>query len=161
MSAREEIWQVMIQGEVYEADLESLKQWVTEGRVLPTDHVRKGNLNWIQADRAPAMRRVFSGQDQPPPVSLPASTAAQDEHVHATPHSDVAAGETFTADVPFSDPWTAQPGASDACYNHPESSPEYICRVCGATLCRECPNYMGVSKIPLCPLCGDLCQPYQ
>lgn len=159
MSVKDEIWQVMIQGEVYEADMESLRQWVAEGRVLPTDHVRKGNLSWIQADRAPAMRRVFSSEDCQPPQALPLSTPCQDEPDYATPQSYVTVSEP--AAVPASDPWMAQPAASNACYHHPQSSPEHVCRACGALLCRECPKYIGVSKIPLCPLCGDLCQPYQ
>jgi hypothetical protein len=161
MSAKNEIWQVMIQGEVYEADMASLKQWVAEGRVLPTDKVRKGNLSWIQADRAPAMRRIFSGEESAPPVTLPASAAWAEEPNYATPPSYVAGGEAVVADVPASESWTEMPATSAVCYHHPQSPSEHICRACGATFCRECPKFVGGSKIPLCPLCGDLCQPYQ
>jgi hypothetical protein len=161
MSATNEIWQVMIQGEVYEADIESLKQWVAEGRLLPTDHVRKGKLSWIQADRAPAMRRIFSGEDPPFPASPPVSTPLQEEPASSTQQSHVGASEPPAEFPANSDHWTAGEGASDACYNHPQLSPEYVCRICGSTFCKECPNFVGTSKIALCPLCGDLCQPYQ
>ena len=164
MSAKNEIWQVMIQGEVYEADMDSLKQWVAEGRVLPTDQVRKGNLKWIQADRAPAMRRVFSGEGlSQPPYATSASVAVQDEPNYSTPeqsHSIVDEPAT-TADLPATDPLTPAPASNAACYHHPQALPEHICRACGATFCRECPKFMGVNKVALCPLCGDLCQPYQ
>jgi hypothetical protein len=66
MKAENEIWQVMSQGEVYQADLPTLKQWVSEGLVQPSDQVRKGSLKWIEAQRAPMLRRVFTGEEQPP-----------------------------------------------------------------------------------------------
>jgi uncharacterized membrane protein (DUF106 family) len=161
MSANNEIWQVMIQGEVYEADMESLKQWVVEGRVLPTDKVRKGKLGWIQADRAPAMRPVFSGEVswQPSPVTAPGAWAEEPED--STPLSFGAQDEPEAA-FPASDPLNLTPATmGNVCYHHPEALPEYVCRACGATLCRECPKYISASKVALCPLCGDLCQPYQ
>jgi hypothetical protein len=153
----------MIQGEVYETDMDCLKQWIAERRVLPTDQVRKGNLKWIQADRAPAMRHVFSseGSSQPTHV-VPASVALQDEPDYLTPQShDIVDGTAVADNFPASDPLTATPASGAACYHHPQSLPEHICRTCGATFCRECPKTVGVSKITLCPLCGDLCQPYQ
>lgn len=55
-----EIWQIMIGNEVYEADNATLSQWITEGRVQPTDKVKKGSLNWIDANRVPALREPFS-----------------------------------------------------------------------------------------------------
>ena len=163
MSDKNEIWQVMIQGEVYETDIDCLKQWVAERRVLPTDQVRKGNLKWIQADRAPAMRHVFSGKGSSQPAhAAPASVALQDEPDYSTPQSDNIVDEPAIADdVPASDQLPATPASSAACYHHPQTLPEHICRACGVTFCRECPKTVGVSKIALCPLCGDLCQPYQ
>jgi uncharacterized membrane protein (DUF106 family) len=160
MSANSEIWQVMIQGEVYEADMESLKQWVVEGRVLPTDKVRKGNLSWIQADRAPAMRPVFSGEVswQPSPAPVPGAWAEEPDD--STPQSFSAQDEPDAA-FPTSDPLTPAVAVGNVCYHHPQALPEYVCCACGATLCRECPKYIGTSKVALCPLCGELCQPYQ
>jgi len=45
-----------------------------------------------------------------------------------------------------------------ACYNHPDVPAKYICRVCTGTSCDLCTRFIGVSKVPLCPLCGDLCR---
>src|SRR5437762_3101527 len=75
MKAETEIWQVKSGEEVYQADLTTLKQWVGEGLVQPTDMVRKGGLKWIEAGRAPGLRRVFTGEEQPPPPQ-PDATAA-------------------------------------------------------------------------------------
>lgn len=66
MKVDKDIWQVLTQGEVYQADLPTLKQWVVDGIVQPSDKVRKGNLKWIEAQRAPMLRRVFTGEEQPP-----------------------------------------------------------------------------------------------
>ncbi|MBC7930389.1 MAG: hypothetical protein H7Z38_07440, partial [Rubrivivax sp.] len=82
--AETEIWQVMTQGEVYQADLLTLKQWVGEGIIQPTDKVRKGNLKWIEAQRAPTLRRIFTGEEQPPTAeegaaSQPAATESSSQ----------------------------------------------------------------------------------
>jgi hypothetical protein len=79
MKAENEIWQVMSRGEVYQADLPTLKQWVCDGIVQPSDVVRKGSLKWIEAQRAPALRRVFTGEEQPPfePAIAPSSPSSQ------------------------------------------------------------------------------------
>lgn len=55
-----ELWQVMIGQEIYQADNETLKQWINEGRLLADDKIKKGNLNWIEAKRVPTFRNLFS-----------------------------------------------------------------------------------------------------
>jgi hypothetical protein len=100
MKAETEIWQVKTGEEVYQADLLTLKQWIGEGLVQPTDMVRKGSLKWIEAGRAPMLRRVFTGEEPPPPPppDAPAAFEAQPsaaafEPVHAagaTPHPHAA-----------------------------------------------------------------------
>src|SRR5688500_19631601 len=72
MKAETELWQVQTHDGLYQADLPTLKQWVAEGAVLPTDRVRKGALNWIDAGRAPMLRRVFSGEEVVEVVEQPA-----------------------------------------------------------------------------------------
>jgi hypothetical protein len=82
----EEVWQLMTHDGVYQADLPTLKQWVAEGLVKPTDMVRKGALKWIEAQRAPSLRRVFSGEESPEPSEeVAAATAADAQHTHAAP----------------------------------------------------------------------------
>lgn len=94
MKAETEVWQLMTHDGVYQADLPTLKQWVAEGIVLPTDKVRKGALNWIEAGRAPSLRRVFAGEEVPEPSQQPAAaTAAAD----APQHSHAALGDAHAA----------------------------------------------------------------
>lgn len=48
---------------------------------------------------------------------------------------------------------------TSVCHNHPDTEPEYACRMCGAVFCNACPRI--VRRTPLCPLCGDLCRDYR
>src|ERR1051326_4235151 len=66
-ASEHETWQVMTPEGVFDADLQTLKQWIVEGAVHPTDKVRKGSLKWIDAGRAPMLRRVFNGEETPAP----------------------------------------------------------------------------------------------
>src|ERR1044072_3083634 len=47
-----------------------------------------------------------------------------------------------------------------SCHNHPDAEPEYVCRMCGAIFCKVCPKFVR-EKVPVCPLCGDLCHEYR
>jgi hypothetical protein len=140
MSAQTETWRVSTVEGVFETDLETLKQWILEGCVLPTDKVSKGTLSWIDAGRVPKLRGAFAGEvstEVPPSLEVAEQPI---EHNHTPPVS------TYT------------PAAR--CHNHPDVAPDYICRVCNATLCKQCPRFVGTSGVPLCSLCGDLCRPY-
>ncbi|HVF44181.1 MAG TPA: B-box zinc finger protein [Pyrinomonadaceae bacterium] len=92
MKAEIELWQLMTHDGVYQADLSTLKQWVAEGLVLPTDKVRKGALKWIEAGRAPSLRRVFTGEEVPEPSQEPAA-AATTTTAHDTQHTHAALGD--------------------------------------------------------------------
>jgi hypothetical protein len=97
MKAEMEVWQLETHDGVYQADLPTLKQWVAEGIVQPTDRVRKGSLKWIEAGRAPSLRRVFTGEEVPEVTQEVATAAADPEHAHAVPgvpHTHDAATET-------------------------------------------------------------------
>ena len=65
MTEQPEIWRVSTPEGIFEANLETLKQWISEGCVLPTDKVTKGNLNWIEAGRVPKLKGAFSGEITP------------------------------------------------------------------------------------------------
>src|SRR5215207_1417278 len=89
MKAETEIWEVETHDGVYQADLPTLKQWVAEGLVLPTDRVRKGALKWIEAERAPMLRRVFAGEERveivaPTPQAAHAGAGAWQEETTTT-----------------------------------------------------------------------------
>lgn len=188
MKAENEIWQVMSQGEVYQADLPTLKQWVVEGVVLPTDMVRKGSLKWIEAGCAPGLRRVFTGEEQPVAAEQAASApaafgsphapaATPQTHVHATawPQPEAtwqpprAADEGLHETAPAA--WGGQqwgepelsgtPSLASACHFHPQQAAMLVCRACQATFCRACPNQVSASSVLLCPLCGGFCDPLE
>src|SRR6185436_11677334 len=76
MSAQLEQWRVNTPQGVIETDLETLRQWIVEGSVLPTDKVSKGSLGWIDAGRAPMLKAVFQGEAAAPAVALEAPLAA-------------------------------------------------------------------------------------
>ena len=141
MSAQPEVWRVSTPEGIFETDLETLKQWILEGCVLPTDKVSKGNLSWIDAGRVPKLKGAFSGEVTP--VSEPVSTSFEPP--------------ATTWVEPVKNP---PPPSTTACHNHPEAAPEYVCRQCGALFCKECTRFVR-DKVPLCSLCGDLCHEYR
>jgi uncharacterized membrane protein YvlD (DUF360 family) len=55
-----EIWQVDVSGQIYEANLEELKQWIIEGAVLRDDKIRRGNLRWLEAGKIPFLIESFN-----------------------------------------------------------------------------------------------------
>jgi hypothetical protein len=60
MTAQNESWQAIVNGQIYKIDIGTLQQWAGEGRIKPTDRVKKGDLNWINASQAPGLREMFS-----------------------------------------------------------------------------------------------------
>jgi hypothetical protein len=161
MSAQAEQWRVSTIEGIFETDLETLKQWIVEGCILPTDKVCKGSLSWIEAGRAPLLRAAFRGEYKP---ALPPTTVVTGPEAHTPPSIEAAdADEGFTAfDEEESQSQNfAAPRLDNACHNHPNVSPKYSCRVCGTPFCEECPRYIGTTRIPVCSLCGDMCKPYE
>jgi hypothetical protein len=175
MSAKNEIWQVMCDEGIFETDLEGLREWVAEGRIQPSDKVRKGNLRWIEASRAPVLRAAFAGA-----TTAPAWAANASSSVAVSEAMPFEAGFAETEQVGCPDksfdgeqaghhaPHVASPSDSfvqsqvlqaTACYFHGSVSPKYICRSCANTFCAECTKF--VHKIPLCPLCGELCKLFE
>src|ERR1700730_13667152 len=71
MSAQVEQWRVSTVDGMFETDLETLRQWISEGAVAPTDKVSKGNLNWIDAGRAPMLKAAFQGEHVAPALPQP------------------------------------------------------------------------------------------
>ncbi len=140
MSAQPEVWRVNTPEGIFEADLETLKQWIVEGCVLPTDKVTKGNLSWIEAGRVPKLKGAFNGEVTPEPVT-DSSEPFVDSSPAFEPSSVVALANT------------------SVCQNHPEADPEYVCRMCAAVFCKACPKFVG--KVAICTLCGDLCREYR
>ncbi len=82
MSTDNELWQVLLAGEITDIDLITLRQWVIEGKVQKTDKVRKnGGGSWSDAARTPALRGAFSSnlqQQTAPPPAIQVETNMQD-----------------------------------------------------------------------------------
>jgi hypothetical protein len=148
MSAQPEVWRVSTVEGIFETDFETLKQWIVEGCVLPTDKVSKGNLSWIEAGRVPKLKSAFEPGAAPAPKQAGPSF---EEFVETT---------TPTTRVDPARVLSAPPPTTAACHNHPEANPEYVCRMCGAAFCKDCPKFVN-QKVPVCPLCGDLCRAYR
>jgi hypothetical protein len=154
MSAQPEVWRVSTVEGIFETDLETLKQWIIEGCVLPTDKVSKGNLSWIDAGRVPKLKSAFNGEaaPAPQPVSTSFEAFVESNPEYGTPQTPVM---TWTEPSRVNE----EPRTT-ACHNHPDAEPEYVCRMCGAVFCKVCPKFAR-EKVPICPLCGDLCHEYR
>jgi hypothetical protein len=156
MSAQPEVWRVSTVEGIFETDLETLRQWILEGCVLPTDKVSKGNQSWIDAGRVPKLKGAFNGEATPP---TPPETPVD-------PFSTPASPPNVPANEPVSSTWVQPVNAvanvtpTSVCHNHPHAAADYVCRMCGVTFCKECPRFVS-GKVPVCPLCGDLCREYK
>jgi hypothetical protein len=160
MSAQVEQWRVTTVDGMFETDLETLRLWISEGAVAPTDKVSKGNLNWIDAGRAPMLRAAFQGEYVAPAVPQSVPPPPDENTWQEEPPQN---SESFDYDdavpaVPdFRDP-AALPAT---CYNHPEVTPYYICPSCATGLCEGCARFMDEHRIATCPLCGEFCKVYE
>src|SRR6266550_3942355 len=152
MSAQLETWRVSTVEGVFEADLETLKQWISEGAVLPTDKVSKGSLSWIEAGRAPMLRSAFAGE-----VAATATVTASEAAVLSSSVTNVPSWNDVVPPPVMPPIPVATAAPAQVCHNHAELARKYVCRACSNAFCDEGPRFFGTSKIPLCPLCGDLC----
>jgi hypothetical protein len=162
MSTQGEMWKVSTVEGIFEADLETLKQWIVEGCVLPTDKVTRGSMSWIEAGKAPMLRGAFNGELSS--VAVVTTDAAAQTQAAEPPPFEAVAGHPVEEYEAEPTPYAAAPDLSlaasqaSACHNHPDVEAKYICRVCTEVFCNDCPRFIGSSKVPLCPLCGDLCR---
>jgi hypothetical protein len=159
MSAQPERWRVSTYEGIFEADLDTLRQWIVEGCVLPTDKVSKGKLNWIEAGRVPKLRGAFNGEVEIPPAESTETTSAWQTppSFEAAESSESVESQCDEGNIPA---FREGPPAS-VCHNHPDVAAKYLCRMCAVALCENCPRFVGTSRIPVCPLCGDLCRLYE
>src|ERR1043165_3587324 len=153
MSAQPEVWRVSTVEGIFETDLDTLKQWIVEGCVLPTDKVSKGNLSWIEAGRVPKLKSAFDPSATPAPRSTSTSFDAFVESNYDTPQTNSTPATRCAQPVHEAPP-------AGACQNPPDTVPDYVCRVCGALFCKDCVRFAN-QRVPICPLCGDLCREYR
>ncbi|HEV8591170.1 MAG TPA: hypothetical protein VGQ55_03635, partial [Pyrinomonadaceae bacterium] len=63
-----EVWQVEVRGQIYEAPFGELGSWIEEGSLQPLDKVRKGQLRWIEANRVPTLIPLFEAKQYGLPI---------------------------------------------------------------------------------------------
>lgn len=154
MSTQPEVWRVSTVEGIFETDLETLKQWIVEGCVLPTDKVTKGNMSWIEAGRVPKLKGAFNGEvSTSEPVSNSFETVVEPASGFGNPPAHSATSAVEPAGHVTSSNTTT-------CQNHPDADAEYVCRICAALFCKACPKFAS-GKVPVCPSCGDLCHEYR
>ncbi len=63
MQNTDEIWQTEVNGEIYDATLDQLTQWIAEKSLTETDKVKRGNLRWLEAGKVPHLRSFFQTEN--------------------------------------------------------------------------------------------------
>lgn len=165
MNAQEhnEIWQIEVGGQIYEASFVEITEWIAEGALQPEDKVRKGNLRWIEACRIPTLTTFFNAKQKglPPPVVVTTAPAAISPE-NAPPATSVSNNTPSTVIQPMARVTqsfvnsAATAHRADVCLNHPDVPSVYLCKDCGKAFCKRCPNAYGGS-VRICPLCGGMC----
>ncbi len=183
----QEIWQIDVGNQVYEATFDVLAQWIGEGSLLPQDKVRRGNLRWIEARRVPSLVPFFNAKETgaaPPVVTStdggdPATTVSPTFNaiietppvnapaVQHTPPSPAAATANDATPVqvlapeptvaPTYETGNVAPDARQSCSMHPSSAAFFVCDTCANVFCKLCPKSYG-GTVRICPFCGAMCQ---
>lgn len=149
-----EVWQVDVNGTVYEAAFGELPEWIDGGSLLPGDKVRKGNLRWIEARRVPSLVPFFNAKEKGEPMPVVVSvTEAQPEAVSADHVVSEAASLPEAVE-------TTTPAVFDPtrCAIHSDLDSFFLCDGCANGFCKACPNSYG-GTVKICPMCGSMCRP--
>lgn len=169
----QEVWQVEVNGKIYEAPFEEMAQWVGDGSLLRQDKVRRGNLRWIEAQKVPALVPFFNAKenDLAPPMVTATSQAEelQDFSVNAEnfQQSSTSVSGEFSEFANFTkslDNLTAEKllpvkvEKTEFCCLHEEEKAFYLCETCGNSFCKSCPSSYG-GNVKICPMCGAMCKP--
>lgn len=162
-----EIWNVEVNGTVYEAVFSELPDWIDGGSLLPTDKVRKGNLRWVEARRVPSLIPFFNAKERGEPMPVVVTTTAPERaampSVPEAPHPKILADiaiETVPEALTETPAASARPVDPDHCAQHPELASVYLCQSCLSGFCKTCPRSYGGS-VRICPMCGSLCSSVQ
>ena len=161
-----DMWQVDVNGTIYEAAFSELGDWIGGGSLLPEDKVRKGNLRWIEARKVPSLVPFFNAKASGQPIPVQVSTTVAEP----LPEPPV------VVESPVEIPVVAEPVVhetampkdivqpafdvtnADVCVLHAGVESTYICDGCGNGYCRVCPNSYG-GTVKVCPMCGAMCRP--
>lgn len=171
-----EIWQIDVNGQIYEAPFEEMAQWIAEGSLLRGDKVRKGSLRWIEAGRVPTLLQFFNAKESGMPI-MPVVSVTDDnpQTSNFQPPAETFSSPpvTFEPVAPlFSGIEIASPPApepkftpppppilepSGLCVMHSDIEAVYQCDTCGNGFCKVCPNSYG-GTVKICPFCGAMCR---
>lgn len=161
-----EVWQVDVNGTVYEAPFDELGEWIGGGSLLPEDKVRKGNLRWIEAKKVPALVPFFNAKAKGEPMPLMVTSAVADAPVtppEPEPTETVEFINLAVENAPAADDGSRAPAQlSDKadpafCALHGGFASSYVCDGCGHGFCKACPKSFG-GTVKICPLCGAFCR---
>lgn len=147
MQGLQKDWFVESQGQIFEADIEEIKQWIAEGAVLPSDRVRRGSLRWLAAEKVPELYAFFNSNEF---VAAPSVVAA----------TNIAKfnNENFQTQFAFANrPAETDSQTEKVCFSHNDLEAVFVCDVCKTFFCKTCPNSYGTVKV--CPVCSGLCRP--
>lgn len=151
-----EIWQVDVNGTVYDAAFGELPEWIDGGSLMPGDKVRKGNLRWIEARRVPSLVPFFNAKEKGEPMPF-VVTVTEGEPVAESP----ALAEPAIAEPSVvAEPVASAPAVAfdpTRCSLHDDRESFYLCDGCANGFCKECPTSYG-SSVKICPLCGAMCK---
>ena len=165
-----ELWQVEVNNQIFEANIEELCQWIAEGALLPNDKVRHGNLRWREANRVPTLLKFFNAKERGLPFPVlqnvvdaeSSKEKVQIDHENFLTTQSVAQidkaenkTENFAADLS-----KASKKSNNGCAIHAAEKPLYVCESCAAKFCKTCPKSYG-SNVKICPLCGAMCKSIQ
>lgn len=169
MTNHNEIWQVNVNGQIYETNFAGLAEWINEGSLLPNDKVRRGHLPWVEAGKISLLYGFFNAKElgiappvvptiNPPPIeqTLPQST----ENVVVStnvpqPKVETAKLETSEQNHQAKTPNYLPNPDSDVCAIHADRQAVYVCGCCAYTYCKACPH--TYSSVKICPFCGEMC----
>lgn len=164
----QEVWQVDVNGEVYETNFEGLISWIGDGSLLRVDKVRRGNLRWLDAGKIPSLNNFFNAKEsgQPMPQVQFSSTEGETAALPQTetpaptqafsPANDASANWNFPPAQNVNQAPVYEPQNANVCVIHADAEPRYICNTCGSMLCGACPKSYG-GNVKICPMCGSMC----
>lgn len=171
-----DIWQIDVNGQIYEAPFDEMAQWIAEGSLLRGDMVRKGSLRWIEAGRVPTLVQFFNAKEAGNPI-LPVVTVSEDnpqtsnfqpaaETPPPAPAFEPVASpfSNFQPEIPVEPapnfappPPPPPPPVAGMCVMHSDVWAVYQCDTCGNSFCKTCPNSYG-GTVKICPFCGAMCR---
>ena len=165
-----EMWQVEVNGQVYDTTFAELTVWIAESSLLENDKVRRSNLRWLEAGKVPPLVPFFNAKADgtaPPAVQMNTVDGGGGEESVLRDSGSPDADHIHADSVPIIEKTEFAPNAvsepvldidSSVCGIHPERTSSYICKACFHGFCKECPQSFG-SSVRLCPYCGAMCTP--